>query len=147
MRHLIVLYKRTTKYTRSFLEVFRKIENVRTQSWAKQCTHFAKEFFCCTAWTQLTLKISHRSLKVVEKLCAFVDERMVEVAILKFSFLLLPKVKCVIERTKVVESIKSAVLVCITQFQHNNPETYPTETKHRHVKKTTRQLLGFQLPD
>jgi len=44
-RHSIVLYKRTTKYTRSFLEVIMKIENVRTQSRAKQCTHFAKGIF------------------------------------------------------------------------------------------------------
>ncbi len=48
-RDLIVLYQRTMKYSRSFLEVFMKIENVRTQSRAKQCTHFAKEIFCCTA--------------------------------------------------------------------------------------------------
>ncbi len=101
-----------------------KIENVRTQSRAKQCTHFAKGIFLLYSIDSANTKNSHLSLYIVEKLCAFVDERIVEVAMLKFSFLLLRKLKCVIEWTNVVESIKSAVLVCATQFQHNNnPET------------------------
>jgi hypothetical protein len=96
-RHSIVLYKHTTKYTRSFLEVFMKIENVRTQSRAKQCTHFAKGIFLLYSIDSANTKNSHLSLYIVEKLCAFVDERIVEVAMLKFSFLLLRKLKCVIE--------------------------------------------------
>jgi hypothetical protein len=58
---------------------------------------FCKGIFLLYNIDSANTKNSHCSLYVVEKLCAFVDERIVEVAILKFSFLLLRKLKCVIE--------------------------------------------------
>jgi hypothetical protein len=48
-----------------------KIENVRTQSRAKQCTHFAKGIFLLYSIDSANTKNSHRSLYVVEKLCAY----------------------------------------------------------------------------